>query len=117
MLELFGCFRFHSKFVEVEASHFNSMYQCRCYIHMYQYTYIPRLFTVWMFNVSLSHYLVAMDTDSPGVAARALANVADVLGCMAGSKGGIRSGPSANVQWKSAYDLLEVKANYFASVG
>ncbi|XP_067928995.1 L-fucose kinase-like [Watersipora subatra] len=50
---------------------------------------------------------VAMETTSPGVAARALANVADVLGCMAASKGGLRSGPSANAAWNHAYELLE----------
>lgn len=49
-----------------------------------------------------------METDSPGVAARALANVADVLGCMAGPQGGLRSGPSANIEWRNAYKLLEV---------
>ena len=51
---------------------------------------------------------VAGETDSPGIAARALANIADVLGCMAGSHGGLRSGPSANSAWKHAYELLEV---------
>ncbi|KAF6026786.1 FUK [Bugula neritina] len=50
---------------------------------------------------------VAMESDSPGIAGRALANIADVLGCMAGLEGGLRSGPSANAVWKQAYDLLE----------
>ena len=49
-----------------------------------------------------------MNTTSPGIAARALANIADVLGCLAGTKGGLRSGPSANTDWKHAYELLEV---------
>ncbi|TSK13521.1 L-fucose kinase [Bagarius yarrelli] len=43
-----------------------------------------------------------------GVAARTLACIADVLGCMAGEgKGGLRSGPAANPAWASAFKLLE----------
>lgn len=43
-----------------------------------------------------------------GMAARTLANIADVLGCMAGPKGGLRSGPAANKSWTQAFQLLEV---------
>ncbi|KAF7224958.1 L-fucose kinase [Nothobranchius furzeri] len=42
-----------------------------------------------------------------GVAARCLSCIADVLVCMAGGKGGLRSGPAANEAWSSAYILLE----------
>ncbi|KAI5614886.1 L-fucose kinase [Silurus asotus] len=43
-----------------------------------------------------------------GVAARTLACIADVLGCMAGEgKGGLRSGPAANPSWAPAFRLLE----------
>ncbi|KAF7656552.1 hypothetical protein LDENG_00039590 [Lucifuga dentata] len=42
-----------------------------------------------------------------GVAARCLSCIADVLVCMAGGKGGLRSGPAANEAWRSAYFLLE----------
>lgn len=42
-----------------------------------------------------------------GVAARCLSCIADVLVCMAGGKGGLRSGPAANEAWSSAYLLLE----------
>ncbi|KAL1247224.1 hypothetical protein QQF64_022600 [Cirrhinus molitorella] len=43
-----------------------------------------------------------------GVAARCLACIADVLGCVAGEgKGGLRSGPAANPSWASAFKLLE----------
>ncbi|XP_037622224.1 L-fucose kinase [Sebastes umbrosus] len=42
-----------------------------------------------------------------GVAARCLSCIADVLVCMAGGKGGLRSGPAANEAWSSAYFLLE----------
>ena len=42
-----------------------------------------------------------------GIAARTLANIADVLGCMAGPKGGLRSGPAANKSWAKAFELLE----------
>ncbi len=42
-----------------------------------------------------------------GVAARCLSCIADVLVCMAGGRGGLRSGPAANEAWSSAYFLLE----------
>ncbi|KAL7402691.1 hypothetical protein ABVT39_018499 [Epinephelus coioides] len=42
-----------------------------------------------------------------GVAARCLSCIADVLVCMAGGKGGLRSGPAANEAWSAAYLLLE----------
>ncbi|XP_069028897.1 LOW QUALITY PROTEIN: L-fucose kinase [Embiotoca jacksoni] len=42
-----------------------------------------------------------------GVAARCLSCIADVLVCMAGGRGGLRSGPAANEAWSSAYILLE----------
>ncbi|KAM7397196.1 hypothetical protein PAMP_020188 [Pampus punctatissimus] len=42
-----------------------------------------------------------------GVAARCLSCIADVLVCMAGGRGGLRSGPAANEAWRSAYVLLE----------
>ncbi|KAF7701866.1 hypothetical protein HF521_001149 [Silurus meridionalis] len=43
-----------------------------------------------------------------GIAARTLACIADVLGCMAGEgKGGLRSGPAANPSWAPAFRLLE----------
>ncbi|XP_027132126.1 L-fucose kinase isoform X1 [Larimichthys crocea] len=42
-----------------------------------------------------------------GVAARCLSCIADVLVCMAGGRGGLRSGPAANEAWTSAYLLLE----------
>lgn len=45
----------------------------------------------------------------PGVAARTLANIADVLGSKAGQKGGLRSGPAANKAWAKAFNLLEVR--------
>ncbi|XP_022274911.1 L-fucose kinase isoform X2 [Canis lupus familiaris] len=43
----------------------------------------------------------------PGVAARALACVADVLGCMAEGQGGLRSGPAANPEWMRPFSYLE----------
>lgn len=63
---------------------------------------------VCILELSLPSILVTMEAESPGIAARALANIADVLGCMAGPKGGLRSGPSGNIQWKHAYEFLEV---------
>ena len=44
----------------------------------------------------------------PGVTARTLANIADVLGCMGGTQGGLRSGPAANRSWAKAFHLLEI---------
>ncbi|XP_025115275.1 L-fucose kinase-like isoform X2 [Pomacea canaliculata] len=52
---------------------------------------------------------VASITKDPGIAARALANIADVLGSMAGSVGGLRSGPAANQSWRKAFNYLESK--------
>uniref|UniRef100_A0A3Q3XKC6 L-fucose kinase n=1 Tax=Mola mola TaxID=94237 RepID=A0A3Q3XKC6_MOLML len=42
-----------------------------------------------------------------GLAARCLTCIADVLVCMAGGMGGIRSGPAANEAWSHVYFLLE----------
>ncbi|KAM5127525.1 L-fucose kinase [Mantella aurantiaca] len=50
---------------------------------------------------------VAVETQDAGVAARCLACVADLLGCMAAGEGGLRSGPAANKAWAPAYRLLE----------
>ncbi|XP_060694261.1 L-fucose kinase isoform X2 [Hemiscyllium ocellatum] len=50
---------------------------------------------------------VATTTEDLGIAARTLACVADVLGCMAGGQGGLRSGPAANPAWTDAFHLLE----------
>ncbi|XP_063801940.1 L-fucose kinase isoform X2 [Pseudophryne corroboree] len=50
---------------------------------------------------------VASESDDAGVAARALACVADLLGCMADGEGGLRSGPAANSAWAPGYRLLE----------
>ncbi|NXR14113.1 FUK kinase, partial [Semnornis frantzii] len=50
---------------------------------------------------------VASMAGDAGIAARALACVAEVLGCMAGGEGGLRSGPAANREWASAFRRLE----------
>nr|XP_060506159.1 L-fucose kinase isoform X1 [Panthera onca] len=50
---------------------------------------------------------VAAGAEDPGVAARALACVADVLGCMAEGQGGLRSGPAANPEWMQPFSYLE----------
>ncbi|XP_007938609.1 L-fucose kinase [Orycteropus afer afer] len=50
---------------------------------------------------------VAAGAQDLGVAARALACVADVLGCMAGGCGGLRSGPAANPEWTRPFSYLE----------
>nr|XP_056718645.1 L-fucose kinase [Euleptes europaea] len=50
---------------------------------------------------------VASTASDPGVAARSLACIADVLACMAKGKGGLRSGPAANKAWASAFQQLE----------
>lgn len=52
---------------------------------------------------------VAMECNNTGIAARTLANIADVLGCMADGQGGMRSGPAANQSWSRAFRLLEVR--------
>ncbi|NWS76184.1 FUK kinase, partial [Crotophaga sulcirostris] len=50
---------------------------------------------------------VASTAGDAGIAARALACIADVLGCMARGEGGLRSGPAANREWASAFGRLE----------
>ncbi|XP_053304582.1 L-fucose kinase [Spea bombifrons] len=50
---------------------------------------------------------VAVMAEDPGIAARAFACIADLLGCMAGGDGGLRSGPAANKAWTAGYQLLE----------
>uniref|UniRef100_A0A7M4E1V4 Fucose kinase n=1 Tax=Crocodylus porosus TaxID=8502 RepID=A0A7M4E1V4_CROPO len=50
---------------------------------------------------------VASTASDAGVAARALACIADVLGCMAKGEGGLRSGPAANREWLPAFHRLE----------
>ena len=53
--------------------------------------------------------VVGAQCTSAGIAARTLANIADMLGAMSRGAGGLRSGPACNKQWKSAFDLLEVR--------
>ncbi|XP_060537494.1 L-fucose kinase isoform X2 [Pantherophis guttatus] len=50
---------------------------------------------------------VAATTEDLGIAARALACIADLLGCMARGEGGLRSGPTANLAWAAAFQQLE----------
>ncbi|CAD5120614.1 DgyrCDS9171 [Dimorphilus gyrociliatus] len=50
---------------------------------------------------------VAINSNDPGMAARSLANIADVLGFMVESRGGLRSGPAGNRQWAKAFNYLE----------
>ncbi|NWR60101.1 FUK kinase, partial [Bucorvus abyssinicus] len=50
---------------------------------------------------------VASTASDAGIAARALACIAEVLGCMAQGEGGLRSGPAANREWVSAFGRLE----------
>uniref|UniRef100_A0A6Q2Y1K4 L-fucose kinase n=1 Tax=Esox lucius TaxID=8010 RepID=A0A6Q2Y1K4_ESOLU len=52
--------------------------------------------------------IAAGSQENLGVAARCLACIADVLGCLAGEgRGGLRSGPAANPSWRHAFSLLE----------
>ena len=51
---------------------------------------------------------VALKCANPGITARALASIADVLGAMAQAKGGLRSGPALNPQWQPAFQHLQV---------
>lgn len=57
----------------------------------------------------LGYTAVALECENPGVTARALANIADMLGAMSQGKGGLRSGPALNQQWQPAFRLLEVE--------
>ncbi|XP_030640456.1 L-fucose kinase [Chanos chanos] len=52
--------------------------------------------------------VAAGSSEDLGVAARTLASIADVLGCLAGEgSGGLRSGPAANPAWAPAFSLLK----------
>jgi len=55
--------------------------------------------------------VVGAECNSAGIAARTLANIADVLGSMSRGAGGLRSGPASNKQWDYAFQLLEVRRN------
>ena len=55
---------------------------------------------------------MAVTCRSPGIAARTLANIADVLAARARGRGGLRSGPAGNRQWSKAFQLLEVRVQY-----
>lgn len=48
---------------------------------------------------------VAIDTASPGVAARTLACIADMLGILAGARAGLRSGPGRNPAFMPAFKV------------
>lgn len=50
---------------------------------------------------------VGSEEKSPGIAARTLASIAEVLGAMSKGDGGLRSGPASNLLWQSAFQLLE----------
>lgn len=52
---------------------------------------------------------MAATTNSYGVAARALASIADVLGALAEGRGGLRSGPGRNADFAAAFQALENK--------
>lgn len=58
-------------------------------------------------SLLLFYFLVASTASDAGIAARALACIAEVLGCMAQGEGGLRSGPAANREWASAFGCLE----------
>eukprot|EP00058_Branchiostoma_floridae_P019145 XP_002604634.1 hypothetical protein BRAFLDRAFT_92868 [Branchiostoma floridae] len=58
---------------------------------------------------------VVTRTATPGVTARTLACIADVLGSLVGGQWGLRSGPAANKKWQPAYQLLEA-GEYAAGV-
>ena len=88
----------HSPFV----TYYFVLYTVIILLLLYMYTLI--LIVCFIF----SKLLVASSTSSPGVAARSLACVADVLGAMAGERAGLRSGPARNESWMDAFELLDV---------
>lgn len=49
---------------------------------------------------------VASETSSPGIAARALACCADMLGTLARGRGGLRSGPGRNQLFQDAFEVV-----------
>ncbi|KAI1235477.1 hypothetical protein IHE44_0002342 [Lamprotornis superbus] len=57
--------------------------------------------------LGIAYDRIASTANDAGIAARALACIAEVLGCMAQGEGGLRSGPAANREWASAFGRLE----------
>lgn len=51
---------------------------------------------------------VALEVSDPLIVCRVYASIADMLGYMAGEVG-IRAGPAANLNWRSAFSLLEAE--------
>jgi len=49
---------------------------------------------------------IALSSIDPDIAARSLAQIADVLAAFAGRGGGLRSGPARNTKWSSALSML-----------
>ena len=68
------------------------------------------------FHYFFFHPPVASSATSPGVVARTLACIADVLGVMAGERAGLRSGPARNESWVNAFDLLDVSVKLVAII-
>lgn len=46
------------------------------------------------------------------VLSRTLACIADIIGVKASNKGGLRSGPAANLSWQEGLELLKVISHY-----
>ena len=53
-------------------------------------------------------------SNDASVRSRVFACIADVLGCKAKNRGGLRSGPAANHLWKKGLLLLEVIHDIYA---
>ena len=45
---------------------------------------------------------------------RTLACIADIIGVKANNKGGLRSGPAANLSWQEGLELLKVCILFFS---
>ena len=58
------------------------------------------------------HYLLLVASrttiDQRAALSRTFACIADVIGAKANGKGGLRSGPAANVAWQEGIELLKV---------
>ena len=58
-------------------------------------------------NIALDHAKIEAGSKRTSKMASVLAMTADLLGCMAGNMGGLRSGPSHNKDFKLSFQLLE----------
>ena len=67
-----------------------------------------KIFIIIIIIIILSPKVLLSEETDTVVKTRALSNMADLLGAMAGPYGGLRSGPGSNPAWSTGFSLLMV---------